>query len=167
MQSIEKRKSRTGFTLIELLVVIAIIGLLAGIVLVSLGGARNAAKDARIMAAISQTRSLAELIGNSNNGSYVGAAPATTSLCLLASLNQNHTIYTTELTAIEAEVVAQKAGNVASCNNDATRFCVHAQLNATGQFYCIDSNGKAAQTGTNPGTPITGTCLGTSFVCPP
>ena len=158
-------KKQKGFTLIELLVVIAIIGLLAGIVLVSLGGARESAKDARIIASISQTRSLAELVANSNNGSYEPGV-AGTNLCDTVdnTLNQGNTIYGADLDAVEDEVIAQEGTGPTSCQADAASFCVYAPLNATGQFYCIDSTASSAQTGTNPGG--VGLCDGTTFVCP-
>ena len=55
------RKNKKGFTLIELLVVIAIIGLLASIVLVSMGPARKKARDTRRMADLRQVSSGMEM----------------------------------------------------------------------------------------------------------
>ncbi len=56
-----KNKSQKGFTLVELLVVIAIIGILATLLLLQLGVARQRARDAKRIVDVSQVRTAVEL----------------------------------------------------------------------------------------------------------
>lgn len=74
------KNSQKGFTLIELLVVIAIIGILATIVLTSLGSAQNKAKDSKISGQLSSMRAQAQLA--TATGAFTGGVCATTSSTL-------------------------------------------------------------------------------------
>lgn len=64
-----RKNSSKGFTLVELLVVIAIIGVLATLILLQLGAARQKARDAKRVADVNQVRSALELFFD-DNGRY-------------------------------------------------------------------------------------------------
>lgn len=69
MHKLISRKLSRGFTLVELLVVIAIIGVLATLLLLQLGVARQRARDAKRIADVNQTRTAVELYFD-DNGQY-------------------------------------------------------------------------------------------------
>lgn len=61
-------RNTKGFTLVELLVVIAIIGLLASVVVVSVGAAREKARDATRLSDMDSIRTAVELYRDGNDG---------------------------------------------------------------------------------------------------
>jgi prepilin-type N-terminal cleavage/methylation domain-containing protein len=128
---------KKGFTLIELLVVIAIIAILASIVMVSMSGARNKARDARIQGDLSQVRTLALLIED-DEGSYASVCTSTNDALEGAGTN-----YATQLGVIQDDIEDQ--GSSVECYADTDDYCIHAELLSSddGEWYCIDSNGGA------------------------
>ena len=135
-----------GFTLIELLVVIAIIGILASLVLVALGNARDKANDARVKSNLSQMRTLAETIYDNNNSSYVNIAD-----CFTATTPVVANCFGVETSVNTLQTDLTSANGVADPGlasvDSATAYCISAQLKSnTASYFCADSTGVAKVT---------------------
>lgn len=138
-------KMHKGFTLIELLVVIAIIGILSSIVLVALNGARDKARDARIIADMSQLRSVAEMNYDGNYDSVEGSS---------------------DYTSLSSDVGEQGPSAINFHNESGeANYCAYASLNEGGEF-CIDSTGAAREVADATDTTGGAGCVGSSYTCP-
>ena len=133
------KNNKKGFTLIELLVVIAIIGILSGTVIVSMSGAQDSAKNARIEAGMDQLRSVAEVYRLLHN-TY---GDATTNFTT-----------TGDGLLIKNDIESSAAGGTLTVNPTATAYCMSSPLNGGG-VYCMDSKGKVGTT-----------ACGTATACP-
>ncbi len=130
--------TKKGFTLIELLVVISVIGILASIVLVSLGDAQDAAKDARIKSSMSQLRVVAQL-ASSPIGDYSAAA-----VCTAVDASPAH-----------ADIIDMGGTISVACNSVTSGFCVGVTTNAD-DGWCVEATRL-----------IKGTCGSGTGVCTP
>ncbi len=146
-----KLNYKRGFTLIELLVVIAIIGILSGIVLTSLGTARNKAKMASAQASMSSMRAEAELGADPSSGKYNG------NLCA-QSLGALGTVSTTAGDPLATLATAVKdntgAANVLCTESpitdplvDSWAAWVDIDPGSGITIFCVDSSGAATDIG--------------------
>jgi len=143
-----------GFTLIELLVVIAIIGILAGIIVVAMGGAQKSANDAKVQATMDQMRTAAQIYYINHNSAYgTNTAIATATDCSTTTLT-NTAGADANFNALCVSIASFAPRITVAANG--TGWCAITALPSGGNW-CVDSNGNAGKTATNCSDTVT-TC---------
>lgn len=142
-----------GFTLIELLVVISIVGLLSSIVIVSLGSARNKARDASIISEAQQFAKLAAQ-NHSDTGSYSALQSGWDSSIANCGDSFSGT-YATQARQLCSSMVQKTVSgpsgalHTGTAINNTAHFSLMVWLPGKQRYFCIGSSGKSSATTPN------------------
>lgn len=132
-----------GFTLIELLIIIAIVAILSAVVITALVGARDKAKDARVISTMAQFRSKATIVKNMD-GNYTNIS------CVIDDtdpVGEKCTCSDSEIDELCEDISANDDqtpdDNLVVRLDEASgneHYCAYVHLQSSGQNWCIDSH---------------------------
>jgi prepilin-type N-terminal cleavage/methylation domain-containing protein len=146
------QSSQKGFTLIELLTVIAIVGILAAIILVSLGAAKAKGEDAGIQGLMKSVQNQASIY-HAQNGTF-GAVASDCATGMFADAT------TYGLAKLVAAVQAKSSAVACFATVSPLGWAVSAQLKSDAtKYWCVDSVGSSRQR-TAAATSTAQSCIG-------